>query len=142
MEHKLSLVEALLGFEFAFRHLDDHVVVVKSVAEHVTSSGELVTVEGEGMPLPKRSNEKGDLYIKFSIQMPTTAELGTLESKTQLRSLFPKVSALPLIQEKEEYTAKSFDEAAQQAKHERDQQYRRSATEDDEDDERPSCRTQ
>jgi len=138
----LTLVEALLGFEFAFRHLDDRVVVVKSTVEHVTGAGELVTVEGEGMPFPKRSNEKGDLFIKFSIEMPSTADLGSLESKTKLRSLLPKVPALPPMQEKEEFTAKNFDEAAQQAKHERDQQYRRSATEDDEDDERPSCRTQ
>jgi len=46
MEYKLPLIEALLGYEFAFRHLDERVIVVKSQASHVTNEGEIVTVEG------------------------------------------------------------------------------------------------
>jgi len=143
MEHKLPLIEALLGYEIAFRHLDERVIVVKSQPSHVTNDGEIVTVEGEGMPMLKRYNSRGDLHIKFTIVMPTTTELGPLEQRLQLRSILPKVPTLPQVQEKEEYVAREFDEEMQQAKHERDTQSRRAYDEDDED-ERPTtnCRTQ
>jgi len=144
MEHKLPLVEALLGYEIAFRHLDERVIIVKSQPSHVTNDGEIVTVEGEGMPMHKRYGSRGDLHIKFTIAMPTTTELGTLEQRLQLRSILPKVPTLPQVQEKEEYVAREFDEEMQQAKHERDAQNRRSAYEEDDEDERPTanCRTQ
>jgi len=96
------------------------------------------------MPIHKRYNGRGDLHIKFTIMMPTTTELGTLEQKLQLRSILPKIPTLPQVQEKEEYVAREFDEEMQQAKRDRDSQNRRSATEEDDEDERPaaSCRTQ
>jgi len=145
-EHKLSLIEALLGFEFAFRHLDDRIVIVKSRTDHVTSSGELVTIEGEGMPLPKRGVEKGDLYIKLTVTMPQHKDLGSAENKVKLRSLLPKVPELPsgIGPEREEYVAKQFDEAAQIAKAHRDREQQRQAHEEDDEDGRghTQCRAQ
>jgi len=97
------------------------------------------------MPYPKRPYQKGDLYIKFSIIMPQTKDLGTQENKVKLRTLLPKVSELPTIgSEKEEFVAKVFDEVAQAAKRARDQESRREMHEDDEEGGEGvhTCRTQ
>jgi len=55
LEHDISLSEALLGFEIAFKHLDDRVIFVKSPEGKVINPNELVVVENEGMPLEKKS---------------------------------------------------------------------------------------
>jgi len=146
-EHKITLIEALLGYEFAFRHLDDRIIVVKSRPETVTSAEDTVTIEGEGMPYPKRAYQKGDLYIKLSIIMPQQKDLGTPENKVKLRSLLPKVPEPPTMvtgTEKEEYVAKVFDETAQAAKRARDQESRRMGHEEEEEGEGGvhTCRTQ
>jgi len=144
-EYKLSLAEALLGYEFAFRHLDDRVLFLKSPTDTVTSSGDIVTISGEGMPIPKRPYQKGDLYIKFSINMPQAQDLGNSENKAKLRSLLPKVPELPNIQDKEEYTAKPHDAISQAAKlaRDREQRYSERGEEDDEGQPRTAeCRTQ
>jgi len=132
----LTLVEALLGYEFAFRHLDDRIIIVKSPVDTVTSAGDLVTVSGEGMPLQKRPFEKGDLYLKFNVVMPKFQELGSTENQTKLRSLLPKAPELPTLgTEREEYTAKPHDEVAQAAKLARDREQQRNSRGEDDDDE-------
>jgi len=94
IEHNISLTEALLGYEFAIRHLDDRIIIVKSKPGVITSHGDLVTVESEGMPLPRRSHEKGDLLIKLTVVMPKLEELGNDDAKGKLRNLLPKVPPL------------------------------------------------
>jgi len=149
-DYNLSLTEALLGYEFAIRHLDDRIIVIKSVAEHVTSPNDVVFVEGEGMPVPKRAAERGDLYIKMTIVMPTSKELGSEESRKKLRDSLPKVAHLPPMATKdkddvEKHIAKPFDEAAQSAKRDRDRQQQRARRDDDEEEEdgqTATCRTQ
>jgi len=149
IDYNLSLTEALLGYEFAIRHLDDRIVIIKSQADHVTSPNDVVFVEGEGMPVPKRTVDRGDLYIKMNLVMPTSKELGTEETRKKLRDLLPKVPPLPSLNPKddaEKHVAKPFDETAQAAKRERDrQQARQRHGEDDEDDsegQTHTCRTQ
>lgn len=91
VELKVSLVEALLGFNLSFKHLDDRVVIVKSPQHHVISTDGILTVEGEGMPMPKSSG-RGDLYIKMNIVMPSNdfmKGLGAPKEK-MLRSLLPE----------------------------------------------------
>jgi len=150
IDYNLSLTEALLGYEFAVRHLDDRIIVIKSPLDHVTSPNDVVFVEGEGMPLPKRTSERGDLYIKMTIVMPTLKELGSEESRRKLRECLPKVAPLPTVAAKdkddvEKHVARPFDEAAQSAKRDRDRQQQRARREDDDEDEEgqtTTCRTQ
>jgi len=135
-EYKLTLIEALLGYEFAFRHLDDRIIIIKSQPNTVVSAGDIYTISGEGMPLPKRPYEKGDLYLKFWVNMPEAKDLGTVENKEKLRALFPKVPELPksdLGTDPEEYIAKPYDEEAHIAKQRAEQQQRRMRDEDDDD---------
>jgi len=156
IEHNINLTEALLGFEFPIRHLDDRIVIIKSQPDHVISPNDVVFVEGEGMPVPKRTSEKGDLYIKLTLVMPTAKELGPLgeAQRQKLRDVLPKVPPLPAtlsVRDKDDvdkHIAQPFDEAAQFAKRERDRQNARFRHHEgeDEDDEHggrhATCRTQ
>jgi len=137
MEYDITLAEALLGFEIAFKHLDDRVVVVKSPEGKVTSPNDLVVVEHEGMPMEKNPSLLGDLYIKLNIIMPTPKELADESVKKQLASLLPAVPGLPEAVKRKEsdvarYTAAPFD-ADTHAQRSRDRS-RGNPHDDDEDD--------
>jgi len=138
MEYDVTLSEALLGFEIAFKHLDDRVIVVKSPEGKVTSPNDLMVVEGEGMPLPKNPTLAGDLYLKLNIIMPTHKELADESVRKQLTALLPQAPALPESIKKKDadvhrYTCSPYDaEAAAQKNQERS---RGSHAHDDDDDE-------
>ena len=68
MTVRLSLKEALLGFERSVEHVDGHVVPV--VGEGTTQHGEVRRVPGEGMPEHNFASSKGDLVLDFEIEMP------------------------------------------------------------------------
>jgi len=118
LEQDITLVEALLGFEIAFKHLDDRVIVVKAPEGKVLDPNELVVVEHEGMPLEKNPSLMGDLYIKLNIIMPTPKELADESVRKQLAALLPKPAPLPESVLKKDadvshYTASPFDAEAQ-----------------------------
>jgi len=96
IEWELTLVEALLGYSFHIRHLDDRLVKIQSQPGHVTSSGDVVVVKGEGMPVHRRPSDRGDLYLKMSIVMPKHSSLGGPKAAKLLRSVLPPApAALP-----------------------------------------------
>lgn len=64
---KISLKEALLGFEKEFIHLDGHQVKVSRSV--VSQPGDVIKVEGEGMPY-HQSSGNGDLLITLEIVFP------------------------------------------------------------------------
>ncbi|EKX52149.1 hypothetical protein GUITHDRAFT_157105 [Guillardia theta CCMP2712] len=69
MKMRLSLREALLGFERKVSHLDGHVVTVSDSG--TTQHGRVRTVRGEGMPEHNFPSSKGDLLVEFEVEMPT-----------------------------------------------------------------------
>jgi len=89
IEHKLTLVEALTGFCFTIKHLDERVLVVNGPQGDVITPGEVRTIRGEGMPLPKRIFNKGDLYVKFTVEFPASNSLSP-KQLTALVSIFPE----------------------------------------------------
>jgi len=82
MKMTISLLEALVGFSKNIKHLDGHEVIVKR--DEVTKPGEIINIEGEGMPHHNYSSQSGNLYIEFIIKMP--AKL-TEEQKQGFRNL-------------------------------------------------------
>jgi DnaJ-class molecular chaperone len=136
MEYDLTLGEALLGYEVSFRHLDDRVVIVKAPENHVTSPGDVVVIDGEGMPIFKNPIEKGDLLIKFDILMPTPKEL-TPSVRKQIATLFPKTT--PKVKTEKDadlnhYTAIPFDEEQAKARSAKNKERARTSHQMDEDD--------
>jgi len=94
-EHKLSLAEALLGFDIPIKHLDDRVLVVKSPPLYVTNSDDVLCIEGEGMPVHKQPDKKGDLFVKLSVVMPKPEELKDPNVRNALEKILPPAPKLP-----------------------------------------------
>lgn len=87
--------EALLGYEFAVRHLDDRVFIVRSTPGHVTAHDDIVILEGEGMPIYKSPSHRGDLYLKLSIVMPSAADVKESKVRQALQEALPRAPTLP-----------------------------------------------
>lgn len=67
---QISLSEALLGFNrIIIKHLDGRGIrVVSQRGERVIKHGDELRIRGEGMPI--RGGGKGDIVVKFEVQMP------------------------------------------------------------------------
>ena len=70
MEMNITLVEALSGMTKTIKHLDDRTLLLQTDKADVITPGELRVIAHEGMPIHKRPDEKGNLYIKFSVEFP------------------------------------------------------------------------
>lgn len=66
----LNLREALLGFKRFVRHLDSRDVPVEYTG--VTQPFEVRKVAGEGMPVHNFPSQRGDLFIKYIVDLPKT----------------------------------------------------------------------
>lgn len=68
----IKLSEALLGFKrILVVHLDGRGLRVESKrGERVIQHMDELVVRGEGMPVVGRPESKGDLYIRFKVEMP------------------------------------------------------------------------
>lgn len=70
VEKEISLTDALCGFQFSIKQLDGRDLVVSSPLGSVIKTGELKTIPNEGMPMWKRSDDKGYMFVKFSVKFP------------------------------------------------------------------------
>lgn len=66
----ISLLEALVGFSKKIKHLDGHVVDVER--DDVTKPGQVITIEGEGMPQHNYPSQKGRLHLEVTVRFPNT----------------------------------------------------------------------
>ncbi|KZT29690.1 DnaJ-domain-containing protein [Neolentinus lepideus HHB14362 ss-1] len=88
---KVTLSEALLGFSrILVTHLDSRGVRVSSPSGKVIKFGDTIVLRGEGMPVYKRSSDKGDLYVVFQIEMPDEVWLQSADRAALERVLPPK----------------------------------------------------
>ena len=65
MTMRLSLKEALLGFERSVQHLDGHTVQVEDAG--TTQHGQVRRVRGEDMPEHNFASNRGDLVVDFEV---------------------------------------------------------------------------
>ena len=84
----ISLLESLVGFTRTFLHVDGHEVTVSK--SDVTYCGEIVTIQGEGMPVrdsgrdSKKAKKRGNFYVTLNIDFPKSF---TEEQKEKIRSV-------------------------------------------------------
>eukprot|EP01061_Rhynchopus_euleeides_P020205 TRINITY_DN32944_c0_g2_i1.p1 TRINITY_DN32944_c0_g2~~TRINITY_DN32944_c0_g2_i1.p1 ORF type:complete len:374 (+),score=169.68 TRINITY_DN32944_c0_g2_i1:127-1122(+) len=69
MTISITLLEALIGFEKVFKHMDGHDFTVERATP--THHGFVMTLEGEGMPKHHVPSDKGDLIVTFTVTFPT-----------------------------------------------------------------------
>ncbi|KAF7728277.1 hypothetical protein EC973_006451 [Apophysomyces ossiformis] len=83
---KITLTEALCGFEkIILTHLDGRGIHVSHPAGQVIKPGMVKRIPHEGMPIYRRSDDRGDLYVEFDVEFPndmfaTAAQIASLES--------------------------------------------------------------
>ncbi|KAF0700507.1 Aste57867_8968 [Aphanomyces stellatus] len=117
MEKKISLVEALCGFETIVEHLDGRHVHVKSVAGEVIKPNQFKAVHGEGMPQHGNPFVKGQLVILFKVDFPTTI---TPDQARVLTSIFKMPAPVQRFSDAEEAFLSDFDAEAAQEQAQRD----------------------
>jgi len=84
----ITLSEALLGFSrIILTHLDGRGVKMASPPGKIIKPQDSIVLRGEGMPVYRRPDEKGDLYVIFHVEMP---------DENWLKSVDVKVSAIEL----------------------------------------------
>lgn len=88
MKLKVSLADALLGFERSITHLDGSQVTVCSPQGRVTGKNDVFALEGLGMPFPDdRLGRRGDLFVLVEVEMPEKVQL-TAEDRAVLQRIF------------------------------------------------------
>jgi len=118
--HKITLAEALTGFQFHIKHLDNRVLVVNSEPDAVVKPGDIKVIDNEGMPIKGRPLAKGRLFIKFDVEFPSSEFLQDANKKTTLRGVLPPPADLPMLPkevETEEVVAKAFTQMPKQQHH-------------------------
>ena len=84
----ITLKQALLGFDLSIKHLDEALVPLQHLGE-ITQHQEVRKYNRKGMPLYKRRNQYGDLFIEYRVQMPQKI---TTKDRLKLIELFPELS--------------------------------------------------
>jgi len=107
MEHKITLAEALTGFEIAVTHLDGRELLVSSKPGQVLKPGMLKRVASEGMPMHGNPFVKGNLIVAFDVQFPADGALGEAQCK-MLREALPAVPPTAAQDDPEEYKLDNF----------------------------------
>lgn len=68
---KITLSEALLGFSRVLvTHLDGRGIKVSSQPGKIIKPDQTIVLRGEGMPIYKRTDDTGDLYVVLAFEMP------------------------------------------------------------------------
>ncbi|KAI0767920.1 hypothetical protein BC629DRAFT_876310 [Irpex lacteus] len=85
----ITLSEALLGFSrIILTHLDGRGIHISSPAGKPIKTGDSIMLRGEGMPVYKNPDQKGQLYVVFEVDMPDAEWVRTVD-KTALAALLP-----------------------------------------------------
>ncbi|XP_023001315.1 dnaJ protein homolog [Cucurbita maxima] len=133
VEHTLSLIEALCGFQFALTHLDGRQLLIKTNPGEVVKPDSFKAINDEGMPVYQRPFMKGKLYIHFSVNFPES--LSAEQMKALEAVLPPKPSSSKLsdmeVDECEETTM--HDVNIEEEMRRKQQQAQGEAHEEDED---------
>lgn len=146
----ITLSEALFGFSrILVTHLDGRGIHVSSPPGKIIKPGESIVAKGEGMPVHKHPDTRGDLYIVFKIDMPGEEWLNTVD-RTQLENLLPPkrtdVEPRPAVVDEAQFElsdiadarGRTFPTPSDFFDHGDDDEWE----DEDDDDDEPECRTQ
>ena len=96
----ISLYEALTGFKFNLRQLDNNYVTIESPADEVIKHKDIKMVTGLGLPIYKETFSYGNLYLEFDVQYPKLIKGKEAET---LKSLLPDAVHVDVEQTKNVY---------------------------------------
>lgn len=87
MIKEISLVQALTGFSFTLKHLDDKEYLISHKDHEIIAPDSLRVVKGLGMPLRHDPTKFGDLIIKFHVVFPKKL---SQSDRSALKKIFPE----------------------------------------------------
>lgn len=83
MDMKISLREALMGFQRTIPLLDGTSVVMKSAEGEISAPEDVLVLENAGLPIynprSKQSPGRGKLFVKLTVEFPTKAWLNSTD---------------------------------------------------------------
>ena len=87
---EITLAESLCGFSrVVIKHLDGRGIFINHPKGRVLKPTQVIKVKGEGMPY-KKSDMRGDLYLKVHIQFPENGWPKDESVLAKLQELLPK----------------------------------------------------
>lgn len=93
---EISLTDALCGFKFAIKQLDGRELVVTSAPGSVITPGEVKSIANEGMPVWKRPDDRGYLFVEFNVAFP---KFVSPDQSLKLQKVLGPTTALPQLDE-------------------------------------------
>jgi len=138
-QHKITLLEALTGFKFYIKHLDDRNLLVSSEPGSIIKPGDIKVIENEGMPIHKQSY-KGNLLVQFDVEFPRSEQIDE-PKRAKLKEILPKPAPLkaPTSGEVDEVTTIDYHPSAGRRGGRRPDEME---TDEDEDGDRPRTQAQ
>jgi len=106
LEKSISLVEALLGFEFNLKHLNGQEVTIKTEAGDIVQHKSARRIPNLGMPKYKEGFAFGDLIITFDVVMPVKL---TEQQASDLKKCLPKPLLPPCKETKNVYSLEKHE---------------------------------
>ncbi len=106
---EISLSDALCGFKFAIKQLDGRQLVVSSPQGAVITPGDVRSIPNEGMPIWKRPDDRGYMFVDFSITFPKYV---SPEQALKLQRVLGPTTSLPKLsaEDVEEVTMLNFSQ--------------------------------
>ncbi|XP_051143119.1 dnaJ protein homolog ANJ1-like [Andrographis paniculata] len=132
INHRLSLTEALCGFQFIITHLDGRLLLVKSQPGEVVKPDSYKAINDEGMPVYQRPFMKGKLYIHFNVDFPDSLSPDQVEALGNILPAKPQSQLTDMeLDECEETTL--HDVNIEEEMRRKQSQYQEEAYDEDED---------
>jgi len=76
MAKELTLVEALCGFSFNVKSLEKQTwLKIKNAPDQIIQPGDVIKLEGQGLPQRGVRASRGNLYVKFTVVLPANGSL-------------------------------------------------------------------
>lgn len=108
LHQKISITQALCGFDLVIKHLDGRDLHVKSEPGVIMKNGDLKCIVGEGMPIYKNPFEKGNMFIEFTVEFPESMDPSVLAVLEQC--LLPRPAfVMPIGDHVEEVSMSEYD---------------------------------
>lgn len=133
----ISIVDALCGCKFVIKQLDGRELVVTSPEGTIIKHGDIRSIANEGMPIWKRPDDRGYLFVDFSVELPKHI---SPEQAFKLQKVLGPVTPLPSLttEHPEEVELLKFSEAHLRSRDSPGSEY----DEDDEEGPRVQCAQQ
>lgn len=105
MRKRLSMDEALCGFEFTIKHLDGRELVIKSRPGEIVENNCLKMLKDEGFPLQHDTFSRGSLFVNFIVEMPPLSAT----QRSNIRKILTGSPNLQLCTRTEEKEVKNLE---------------------------------